>query len=1341
MPGIGKAIGDALSGVDNSLDNSARKALDNATTSVKKATADMMGTLGKELNSNIPTPKVEVTGALDNAAAKVDNVVEAPSGSAIDNAVSEQIVPKMDTSWFKNNWKTPDDISINALDNIGGSLNEKLNIMSQAWDDVVVPMVKAIDPDDVVQTRLKDIAYGMADNLDGLTKEQKNLADNMMRILEEDVVYYESKTGMPVNRQKDYYPRTTSKMIDSFNNDNLKIKGGWDAEMEGLSYSDSFYYKNRNLINYDDAQANLDVIKRHYMTSAASTSGKDNIKYQIQDVLDDTGEAVDDAEIDAFAEVIETYSKDIDAFNNGVDEEVEALDNSIKETDTAESAQKKTDKTVDKIEKNVDKIELPTSKKKNFNFSSRKQRVSIGGFISRNTSTGIERAKKLTFTGWGENAGKKLNMYDDGGFKQYRWAFVYGKGLFNDMVNEGIIDNTTLAIDAEAATKKIAEMTSQKYMPTLVQSLRTGKSSSGVNVTTVQDGLTKKLVDIANDNTLDAIEKQSQMIDAITNMYKMTARSQVKWNIMMRLEPEDEATEMFLQRYFNRMQVQDAVNKSVMARLTNSFVNMRSAGLLGLNFRATVQNISETGRILFWYSPGTNIKSLFQSPREMLDTLKRYGVYDGFVSPSMTEEDIIGKLESIISTTSDLARVPFTYTEMYKNAVFLKAAELKYGKTLSGRELYDAVISDYERLSISSGFMSSIGAADTEFGRLATMFYQYPIKEIKYTLSSIDNIWKGTDNKALALGKEAAFILSWLSPKAAYYLAMNWAGVTMTQAFSIFDPFGQIEESYDGISDEDRIWLDDVVSMLPLSAALSPLRTMYFQSRKNGIAAAEEETGTEDPITGEKVATGFVMGNPFGKDVTNEAIRSLPGGAQIKRTMDAIKVLDAGGSFSAYTGDLQYEAPDDWLEIINMFINGKSATRKAQNYFGNANPYKGIAESAEKGDLSPLGAELSKDSLVEAITGNKENSMSSFAPYDNEYSGQFDGSYNDKYTFRDAISQIKKRKKEIVEGDGGSYSLRSLYKQLLYEQNKREKDGSVEPTEKEKSLLERIDNLESEIVTDLQNLSDAYMAAGHEITESEQNSMLQILDFEQTDSDTWDYLTERRNKYVEAGLPEDVTAKPGESLSMQYIRDKYYGASADMEDDIKKIFTGKTVDGKILPNIKTIKQNYSDQFFALQKQGKYDEAGAVLEEYIQQYFMPRVDVLVDKYGAYEVTSSSNAIEELANYLFAVPSDYTKDNNGRYFSSKKYSGKTSALKAFAETYIKDLYGNGAVNTWAAETSDAKARDLINEINDSLDDGEVASAKVKARRLINDMNNGKVKLSNTDARFLNLVLNMD
>lgn len=1330
MPGISGAMGDAVKALNNAIDNSIDNATDNAIDNAvaKSAGESIMDTAARiAAQSKIETPKIDL-----NIPKSVDNSID----NATIKAANNIITPKMDID-FTSTWKSLDDVTLEPFYRMGGTPIDRVRIANRVFDEVVAPMINKADPENLSFQFLKDRRYGMDTDFDALPDNVKNVANNVSRLFDEGKQFYETMTDSKIGNVKDYYHKAKQSSIDYMNNNDVSniIQGTWDDD---FSFENSFAYEDQGLIDYDEAVAHPDVLKRYILTSVASDTSVNKVAYQVQDAAADMGIDVRFEEAQETAGDIVRYNKEVETFNKGADEEVSKMAESVSDSDTVESAQKKASDTVDKIQKNADKIELPQSKKK-FNLDSRKQVVDVGG-MSRYFKTGIERAKNITFIGYGENAGKTLNLYDDGGFKQYRWADAYGRALFQDMIENGAIDKASMTIDPSAVSDMIVEATSQKYMPTLVQSLRTGKSASGGKVTTVQAGLTKKLSEIASDTTLNLVEKQSQMTDAITNMYKMTARSQVKWNIMLRLQPKNKATAEFLQRYFNRMQIQDAVNTSVMSRLSNAFLNMRSAGLLGLNFRASVQNISETSRLLYWYGPKIRTQAMAQTPQQMFDILEKYGMLDKMVNFKGTKDDILGAFESIIGGTSDLARVPFTYTEMYKNAVFLKGAELK-NSGLSGRELTEAVANDFERLSIASGFMSSLGMADTDFGRLATMFYQYPIKEINYTLGSVGKIWKETDNKALALGKEGLFTLAWLAPKAAYYLAMNWAGVSLSQSFSIFDPFGQIEDSYDGISDEDRIFLDDLVSVLPLSAALTPLRTLYFQSRKNGIADAEAVTGSEDPVTGERTATGFVMGSPFGRETTTEAIRSLPGGGELKRVADAIRVLDAGGSFSQYTGDLQYEAPEDPLEILNMFVNGRSAIRSAQNYFGNANPYKGIAESVQEGNLAPLGAELSKDALVEAVTGNKDNSMSSFAPYDNEYSGQFDGSYNDKYTFRDAINQIKQRKKEIVGGDDDNYSLRSLYKQLLYEQNKREKELNPEPTEKEKSLQERIDSLEGEIIDDLQNLANAYMAAGHQITATEQNSMLQILDFEQSDSSNWDYLTERRNKYVEAGLPEDVTASTGESLSMQYARDKYYGASADMEDDIKKVFSGKTVNGKILPSISPIKQNYSDQFFALQKQGKYDEAGAILQEYIQQYFMPRVDILAEKYGAYELTSSANAMEELANYLFAVPSDYTRDNNGRYFSAKKYSGKTSALKAFAETYIKDLYGNGAENTWAADTSDAQARALINEINYSLDDGEVASAKVKARRLINDMNNGKIKLSNTDVKFLNLVLNMD
>ena len=109
-----------------------------------------------------------------------------------------------------------------------------------------------------------------------------------------------------------------------------------------------------------------------------------------------------------------------------------------------------------------------------------------------------------------------------------------------------------------------------------------------------------------------------------------------------------------------------------------------------------------------------------------------------------------------------------------------------------------------------------------------------------------------------------------------------------------------------------------------------------------------------------------------------------------------------------------------------------------------------------------------------------------------------------------------------------------------------------------------------------------------------------------------------------------------------------------------------------------------DDVGALKYQGERGRANLRRQQYMQEYFLPAVEIVVNSTSPDEVLASKKALNELDKYALLEGSG----------------------KGYTASYIRQAYGNQLGNVEGR--SDASVRSDVMRINTMLDNGEVRSA---------------------------------
>lgn len=140
-----------------------------------------------------------------------------------------------------------------------------------------------------------------------------------------------------------------------------------------------------------------------------------------------------------------------------------------------------------------------------------------------------------------------------------------------------------------------------------------------------------------------------------------------------------------------------------------------------------------------------------------------------------------------------------------------------------------------------------------------------------------------------------------------------------------------------------------------------------------------------------------------------------------------------------------------------------------------------------------------------------------------------------------------------------------------------------------------------------------------------------------------------------------------------------------------------------------------DDSESLRKRGEKVRAQIVANQYMEDHFLPAIEVVVNFTSPDELLNSEQALRELDKYALGVG---------------KMTGYTAA-------YVREAYGN--VLGQQPSASSPKVTDTIYRINGYLDTDQMMLARSTAKKLKEQIDKGDAIASEEDYRFLDMVAN--
>lgn len=283
----------------------------------------------------------------------------------------------------------------------------------------------------------------------------------------------------------------------------------------------------------------------------------------------------------------------------------------------------------------------------------------------------------------------------------------------------------------------------------------------------------------------------------------------------------------------------------------------------------------------------------------------------------------------------------FRYVEQHKTEMFFRTAEKFYkDKGYEGSKLVDAVMDDFNKTMLPH----NIATANRIVGKFPKVVTQYmnwglqATKRLGRTLSGTNTSGKFKD---MTRGGRIAYgAASELLPKVAVAALL---GVPLMQILGMRDFTGATSGDFTGIEEDEKTFLDEVVTALSISPAMGVGGKFYFANRRNQeadqLAAKGEEYGAERRAEDKPLAVA-----------QDTAMMVVPFRTQFKKTRDMAESVDRG-SFENRDGRVQSETPTNGAEILTGLIAGKNYTQKMREYMDNPNAVTVLKGKAKPQDL------------------------------------------------------------------------------------------------------------------------------------------------------------------------------------------------------------------------------------------------------------------------------------------------------------------------------------------------------------------------------------------------------
>lgn len=202
--------------------------------------------------------------------------------------------------------------------------------------------------------------------------------------------------------------------------------------------------------------------------------------------------------------------------------------------------------------------------------------------------------------------------------------------------------------------------------------------------------------------------------------------------------------------------------------------------------------------------------------------------------------------------------------------------------------------------------------------------------------------------------------------------------------------------------------------------------------------------------------------------------------------------------------------------------------------------------------------------------------------------------------------------------------------------------------------------------------------------------------------------SQNRNQVTQSSQAEQPSPEPIDIY--QRDQDRIYEVSQKSypkgSSAIVSMAVASVVDGNGAEGLAHAYKRARDDIDALKAQGERGRADLRRQQYMQEYFLPAVEIVINSASPDEVLNSKQALADLDKYALLEGSG----------------------KGYTAQYIRQAYGNqlGQVEG----RSDASVRSGVRRINALLDDGNVRTAFSLASSLKKKIDNGEAIADDVD-----------
>lgn len=194
-------------------------------------------------------------------------------------------------------------------------------------------------------------------------------------------------------------------------------------------------------------------------------------------------------------------------------------------------------------------------------------------------------------------------------------------------------------------------------------------------------------------------------------------------------------------------------------------------------------------------------------------------------------------------------------------------------------------------------------------------------------------------------------------------------------------------------------------------------------------------------------------------------------------------------------------------------------------------------------------------------------------------------------------------------------------------------------------------------------------------------------------------------------MPEPVDIYQRNQDRIYDVSQKTYpkGSSAIVNMAVISVIDGYGAEG-----LAKAHKRAQDDADALKDQGERGRADLRRQQYMQEYFLPALEIVVNSTSPDEVLNSKKALEELDKYVLLEGSG----------------------KGYTATYIRQAYGNQLGQKEGR--SDASVRAGVRRINVLLDNGEIRTAFGLASKLKDQIDKGQAMSDDNDYDLLGRII---